>query len=65
MQGLTTGLLHLTELESADIEGNDRVTVAATIRAEVISDAAIEHIVGGLSLEASVASARWTARHGE
>lgn len=51
LQGLTTGRLHLTELESADIEGSDRVTVAATIRAEAISDAALEHIVGRLSLE--------------
>ncbi|RTL62107.1 MAG: MgtC/SapB family protein [Hyphomicrobiales bacterium] len=65
LQGLTTGRLHLTELESADIEGSDRVTVAATIRAEAISDAALEHIVGRLSLEASVTSARWTARQGE
>lgn len=62
LQGVNSGRLHLTELESSNIEGTDRVTVAATVRAEMRNDAALEQMVGRLSLEPAVTSARWTVQ---
>jgi putative Mg2+ transporter-C (MgtC) family protein len=59
LQGLATGDLHLVELESINIEGSDRVSVAAALRADKRSDAVLEHVVGRLSLEPAVTSARW------
>lgn len=64
LQGLTTGRLHLADLESENIEGSDRVTVAATVRADTRTDAILEQIVGRLSLESAVTSARWRINGG-
>jgi putative Mg2+ transporter-C (MgtC) family protein len=58
-EGFDTSDLHLRELESADIEGTDKVDVTAVLAAEVRCDVALEKIVGRLSLEPSVTSARW------
>ncbi len=59
VQGFGAGDLHLRELESADIEGSDRVAVAATLTSEKPREIALEYIVGRLSLEAGVTAARW------
>ena len=59
LQGLTLGALRLHRLDSANIEGTDRVDVTAAVTAEGRSDGALEQIVGRLSLEPSVTAARW------
>jgi putative Mg2+ transporter-C (MgtC) family protein len=59
LQGLATGDMHLVELESANIEGSDRVSVAAALRADKRNDAVLERVVGRLSLEPAVTSGRW------
>jgi putative Mg2+ transporter-C (MgtC) family protein len=59
LQGLAIGDMHLVELESTNIEGSDRVLVAAALRADKRDDAVLERVVGRLSLEPAVTSARW------
>jgi putative Mg2+ transporter-C (MgtC) family protein len=59
VQGFGVSDLHLRELESADIEGSDRVDVTATLTSEKRREIALEYIVGRLSLEAGVTAARW------
>ena len=59
VQGFGVSDLHLRELESTDIEGTDRVAVTATITSDKRREIALEYIVGRLSLEPSVTSARW------
>ncbi len=59
LQGLATGDMHLVDLESTNIEGSDRVSVAAALRADRRNDAVLERVVGRLSLEPAVTSARW------
>ncbi len=58
-QGVSTGDIRLRELESADIEGTDRVEVKATLTSEKLREIAIEYLVGRLSLESGVTAARW------
>ncbi|RTL63051.1 MAG: MgtC/SapB family protein [Hyphomicrobiales bacterium] len=60
LKGVNSGRLHLTELESANIDSSDRVTVCAIVRSDVRSDAILEQIVGRLSLEPTVTAARWS-----
>ncbi|MCC5985443.1 MAG: MgtC/SapB family protein [Rhodobacteraceae bacterium] len=59
LNGFAEGGLHLTGLESQDIEDSDRVEVTAEANAESTTDAAMEKIVGRLSLEPAVTAARW------
>lgn len=59
VQGFGASDLHLRELESADIEGTERVGVTATLTSEKRREIALEYIVGRLSLEPSVTAARW------
>lgn len=59
LNGFAEGGLHLTGLESQDIEDSDRVEVTAEASAEAATDAAMEKIVGRLSLEPAVTAARW------
>jgi len=59
VQGFSNGDLHLRELDSADIEGTDRVEVTATLLSEKLREIAIEYIVGRLSVEEGVTAARW------
>jgi putative Mg2+ transporter-C (MgtC) family protein len=59
-EGFGTDQLHLRELESADIEGTDKVDVTAVLIAGARYDLALEKIVGRLSLEPSVSAARWS-----
>ena len=46
LQWLNLGGLHLHRLDSANIEGTDRVEVTAAVTAEARSDGALEQIVG-------------------
>ena len=59
LQELSLVGLHLRRLESANIQGTDRVEVTATATTEGRSDSALEQVVGRLSLEPSVSAARW------
>ncbi|WOJ91582.1 MgtC/SapB family protein [Methylocapsa polymorpha] len=61
VQGFGVSDLHLRELESADIEGSDRVAVNATLKSEKPREIALEYIVGRLALEPGVTAARWRA----
>ncbi len=58
-QGLSTGGLSLRALDSADIEGSDRVEIAAELTTDKQRELAIEYIVGRLSVETGVTAARW------
>ncbi len=62
LQGFTENGLHLTGLDSENIEDTDRVEVTAEVNADTTSDSALEQIVGRLSLEPAVTAARWTIR---
>ena len=62
LQGFAEAGLHLTSLESRDIEDSDRVTVSADLNADGTSDSAMETIVGRMSLEPAVTAARWQRR---
>lgn len=59
VQGFGASDLHLRELESADIEGSDRVAINATLTSEKPREIALEYIVGRLSIEVGVTAARW------
>lgn len=52
-------VLHIRELESTNIGETDLVNVCAKVYATVRQDRLIEHIIGRLSLEPMVTSARW------
>ena len=60
LQGTSAGSLHLRRLDSANIEGSDRVEVTAVLSAQVRTDNTVEQIVGRLSLEPAVTAARWS-----
>lgn len=59
LQGFATSGLHLTALDSANIEDSDRVEVTARVNGEGVPAASLEQIVGRLSLEPAVTAARW------
>lgn len=59
VDGFATDTLRLRELESADIDGTDKVCVSAALTAEQRNDHPLEQIVGRLSLEPGVSAARW------
>lgn len=60
LQGLASESLHLRQLESINIEDSDRVEITAVVASdEKKQTAAIEQIVGRLSLEPSVTGAGW------
>jgi putative Mg2+ transporter-C (MgtC) family protein len=59
LQGFATSGLHLTALDSENIEDSDRVEVTARVNGEGIQPVALEQIVGRLSLEPAVTAARW------
>lgn len=60
LQGAATGKLSLRNLESTDIEGNDRVEVHAHLTAHAPSDTVLEQVIGRLSLEPTVSAAGWS-----
>ncbi|MFK4064131.1 MgtC/SapB family protein [Brucella anthropi] len=51
--------LHIHELQSSNIEGTGRVEVSATVRSDQRQDRLLEQIVGYMSLEPRITSARW------
>ncbi|MFN4184856.1 MAG: MgtC/SapB family protein [Hyphomonas sp.] len=59
LQGFATSGLHLTALDSENIEDSDRVEVAVQVSGEGIQPGVLEQIVGRLSLEPAVTAARW------
>lgn len=59
MQSFSTAELRLRELNSADIEGSDRVEIAAEVTADRPRELALETVVGRLCLESGVTAARW------
>lgn len=59
LQGFATSGLHLTALDSENIEDSDRVEVTAQVNGEGVQPVALEQIVGRLSLEPAVTAARW------
>jgi len=59
LQGFATSGLHLTALDSENIEDSDRVEVTAQVNGEGVQPLALEQIVGRLSLEPAVTAARW------
>lgn len=59
LQALSHAGLGLRRIESEDIPDTTRVTVTAQAVAPRRNDAALEQIVGRLSLEASVSAATW------
>lgn len=59
LQGLGAARLHLLQLDSVNIEDSDRVEVTSIVTADHRQDAALEQMVGRLSLESLVTAARW------
>jgi putative Mg2+ transporter-C (MgtC) family protein len=60
LQSTGNGQLSLRRLESNDIEENGRVEVIAQLTAHSKNDAALEQVVGRLSLEPTVSAASWS-----
>jgi putative Mg2+ transporter-C (MgtC) family protein len=61
LQNLVGAGLALRRLESIDLNGTGRVAVSAVLTAAQRVDAAVEKIVGRLSLEPTISAARWQA----
>jgi putative Mg2+ transporter-C (MgtC) family protein len=61
LQNLVGAGLALRRLESIDLNGTGRVAVSAVLTAAQRVDAAVENIVGRLSLESTISAARWQA----
>jgi putative Mg2+ transporter-C (MgtC) family protein len=59
LHSFSTRDLHLRELDSANIEGSDRVEIAAQVTSDKQRELALELVVGRLSLETGVTAARW------
>ncbi|HYB08962.1 MAG TPA: MgtC/SapB family protein [Alphaproteobacteria bacterium] len=64
LQGVAGGALSLRRLDSANIENMEFVEVGATLASVSRADAALEQIVGRLSLEPTVTAARWRVESG-
>ena len=62
LQSLARGDLALQRLDSTDVNGTGRVVVNAHLIAHSRVDAAVEDIVGRLSLEPAISAARWQVR---
>jgi putative Mg2+ transporter-C (MgtC) family protein len=58
LPALINGDLHPRQLDSADIEGRDRVEIAALPTSDKQRELAIEYIIGRLSLEQGVTAAK-------
>jgi putative Mg2+ transporter-C (MgtC) family protein len=61
LQGVASVALGLRQLDSVNLEGGDSVEVTASLHSATRNDAALEQIVGRLSLESQVTAARWRA----
>jgi putative Mg2+ transporter-C (MgtC) family protein len=60
LQGTGNGHLSLRQLDSTDLEEGGRVEVTAQLTSTAKTDAALEQIVGRLSLEPTVSAASWS-----
>jgi putative Mg2+ transporter-C (MgtC) family protein len=60
LQSTGNGQLSLRRLDSTDLDESGRVEVIAQLSAHSKSDAVLEHVVGRLSLEATVSAASWS-----
>jgi putative Mg2+ transporter-C (MgtC) family protein len=60
LHGAGSGQLSLRRLDSIDIEQDGRVEVTAQLSAHSKNDAALEQVVGRLSLEPTVSAASWS-----
>lgn len=63
LQGFAGAGLHLSSLESTNIEDSDRVEIASEVHAEGMQPHMLEQIVGRLSLEPHVTAARWRSEN--
>jgi len=61
LQGVASVPLGLRQLDSTNLEGGDGVEVTASLHSATRNDAALEQIVGRLSLESQVTAVRWRA----
>jgi putative Mg2+ transporter-C (MgtC) family protein len=61
LQGVAGVPLGLRQLDSINLEGGDSVEVTASLHSHTRNDAALEQIVGRLSLESQVTAVRWRA----
>jgi putative Mg2+ transporter-C (MgtC) family protein len=59
LQAASSGQLSLRQLDSTDLEGNERVAVNAHLTAQSKADGILEQVVGRLSLEPTVSAASW------
>ena len=62
LQGLAGGALALRGLDSNGLNGTGRVRVTAHLVAPRRIDAEVEKIVGRISLEPTISTARWEAQ---
>jgi putative Mg2+ transporter-C (MgtC) family protein len=62
LQGMSTTTLTLTSLRSEDIDGTDKMRIAAQIRGLGRQDTALEQLVVRLSLEGGVSSVSWAVQ---
>jgi putative Mg2+ transporter-C (MgtC) family protein len=60
LQSTGNGQLSLRRLESTDLEESGRVEVIAQLTSHSKNDAALEQVVGRLSLEPTVSAASWS-----
>ncbi|HKD07928.1 MAG TPA: MgtC/SapB family protein [Bryobacteraceae bacterium] len=65
LQGISGAALALTALRSEDIEGTDKMKVAAQFRGVGRQDQQLEQLVARLSLERGVSSVSWALRSEE
>ena len=64
LQATTSAGLGLRRLTSENLEDSHQVTVSALLVSPNRHDAALEQIIGRMSLEPCVTAARWQAAHG-
>jgi putative Mg2+ transporter-C (MgtC) family protein len=60
LQSTSNGQLSLRRLDSTDLEESGRVEVTAQLTSQSKNDAALEQVVGRLSLEPTVSAASWS-----
>lgn len=65
VQSFAAAGMHLTELGSTEIDMSGRVAVRATLAGGSGGQAAIETIVGRLSLDPAIVSVRWSTGEGD
>jgi putative Mg2+ transporter-C (MgtC) family protein len=59
LHGLGSGGLHLSSLDSHNVEDSERVEIVAELRSRRVASEAVEQILGRLTLDPGVTAARW------